>query len=139
MIRRAITGEAAAAEIERQALDAAKTTREDADRDATGTRERALEQARVHVAAVAQATAVLLERVGSMDDQVSALVESLRSGASRLAGDLAAVETNMGELYDAAAGNVAAPSTTEAVAEPTPPPARPSSTPPSPRAAVPQP
>src|SRR6476660_3427801 len=87
--------EATAAEIERQALDAAKTTRADADRDATDTRERAIEQARVHVAAVAQATAVLLERVGSMDGEVSALVESLRSGASRLGGDLAAVETNM--------------------------------------------
>jgi DivIVA domain-containing protein len=108
--------EAAAAEIERQALDAAKTTREDADRDATDTRERALEQARVHVAAVAQATAVLLERVGSMDGEVSALDESLRSGAGRLAGDLAAVETNMGELYDAAAGRTDVPVTTRAMA-----------------------
>jgi DivIVA domain-containing protein len=127
--------EAAAGEIERQALDAARTTREDADRDATDTRERALEQARVHVAAVAQATAVLLERVGSMDGEVSALVESLRSGAGRLAGDLAAVETNMGELYDAAAGRTDVPVTTSGE------PARPSvarsqtpSTPTAPRA-----
>jgi hypothetical protein len=39
-----------------------------------------------------------------MDAQSAALVESLRAGASRLAEDLTAVETNMAELYDAAAG-----------------------------------
>jgi hypothetical protein len=96
--------EAAAAEIERQAREDARTTREDADRDAVQTRSEAIERARAHVAAVAQATAVLLERVGTMDSEVSALVESLRTSAKRLAADLAAVATNMGELYDAAAG-----------------------------------
>ena len=40
-----------------------------------------------------------------MDGEVSALVESLRAGAGRLAGELAALETNMGELYDAASGH----------------------------------
>ena len=96
--------EAAAADIERQARESARTTREDADRDAAQTRAEAIERARAHVAAVAQATATLLERVGAMDSEVSALVESLRRGANRLAADLAAVEANMGELYDAAAG-----------------------------------
>jgi ABC-type transporter Mla subunit MlaD len=96
--------EATAAELEREAADGARTTREQADRDAAGTREDAIAQARAHVAAVSQATAVLLERVGSMDVQVSALVDSVRAGADRLASDLSAVETNMGELYDAAAG-----------------------------------
>jgi hypothetical protein len=96
--------EAAAADIEQQAREAARTTREDADRDAAQTRSEAIEQARSHVAVVSQATAALLERVGTMDGEVSALVESLRAGATRLAADLAAVETNMGELYDAAAG-----------------------------------
>jgi hypothetical protein len=96
--------EAAAADIERQARDEARATRERADSDAAQTREQAIAQARAHVEAVAQATATLHERVGSMDGEVSALVESLRAGADRLAADLAAVETNMGELYDAAAG-----------------------------------
>ena len=105
--------ETAAADIESQALQSARTTREDADRDAQRTREDAIKQARAHVAAVAQAASVLLERVSSMDGEVSALVESLRAGASRLAGDLSAVETNMGELYDAASGR--------AVSEPSPP------------------
>jgi hypothetical protein len=96
--------EAAAADIEQQARESARTTREDADRDAAQTRAEAIERARAHVAAVSQATAALLERVSAMDSEVSALVESLRGGANRLAADLAAVETNMGELYDSAAG-----------------------------------
>jgi hypothetical protein len=96
--------EATAAELERDALDSARTTREEADRDAARTREEAIAQARAHVAAVAQATAVLLQRVGAMDTQVGELVDSVRAGADRLAADLSAVETNMGELYDAASG-----------------------------------
>jgi hypothetical protein len=96
--------EAAAAEIERHALENARQVREDADRDADRTREEAVERARHHVAAVAQVTARLLEHVGSMDGEVSALVESMRAGAGRLAVDLSAVETGMSELYDAASG-----------------------------------
>jgi DivIVA domain-containing protein len=96
--------EAAAAEIERHALDGARQVREAADRAAEQTREEAVEKARAHVAAVAHVAANLLERVGSMDGEVSGLVESLRSGAGRLAADLSAVETGMGELYDAASG-----------------------------------
>jgi hypothetical protein len=96
--------ETAAAEIERHALDAARQVRESADRDAERTREDAVEKARAHVAGVAQVAATLLERVGSMDGEVNGLIESLRSGASRLAADLSAVEAGMGELYDAAAG-----------------------------------
>ncbi len=107
--------ETAAAEIERHALENARQVREDADRDADRTREEAVERARQHVAAVAQVTARLLEHVGSMDGEVSALVESMRAGAGRLAADLSAVETGMSELYDAASGRGAA------VLEPEPP------------------
>jgi hypothetical protein len=96
--------EATAADIEQKASDDARRTRSEADSDAERTRADAVERAQAHVAAVAQATAVLVEHVESMDGQSTALVESLRSGASRLASDLTAVETNMAELYDAAAG-----------------------------------
>jgi hypothetical protein len=96
--------ETAAAEIERNALDAAREAREAADRDAESTRSEAIEKARGHIAGVAQMTATLLERVGSMDGEVGALIESLRAGAGRLASDLGALEENMGELYDAASG-----------------------------------
>jgi DivIVA domain-containing protein len=99
--------ETVAGEIERHALENARQVREAADADAERTREQALIKARAHVAGVAQVAAGLLERVGSMDGEVTALVESLRAGASRLAGDLSAVEAGMAELYDAASGRVA--------------------------------
>ncbi len=96
--------ETAAAEIERQALESARQAREAADRDAAHTREQAVAKARLQVAAVGHVAATLLERVGGMDAEVRGLLDSLRAGGSRLAGDLEAVETNMGELYDAASG-----------------------------------
>jgi hypothetical protein len=108
--------ETAASEIERHSLENARQVREEADRDAERTREEALERARAHVAAVAQVAAGLLERVGSMDGEVSALVESLRAGAGRLAADLSAVEKGMGELYDAASGRGGAQPQVEAPA-----------------------
>ena len=100
--------ETAARELEHQAAQSAYEMREEAERDAEATREQAISQARAHVTAVAQATSILLERVSSMDAEVSALVEGLRAGASMLAGDLAAVDRNMGELYDAASQGAAA-------------------------------
>jgi hypothetical protein len=100
--------ETAAAEIERQALEAAGAAREEAEADAERTRMEAIETARAHVAAVSRMAATLLERVGSMDGEVGALMESLRAGADRLSKDLAAVETGMGDLYDAASGRRAA-------------------------------
>jgi hypothetical protein len=120
--------EATAAELERDALERARQTREEADHDAASTREQAIAQARGQVAFVAQATAALLERVGSMDAEVGALVDSVRAGADRLAADLSAVETNMGELYDAAAGNPAVHAVSGDVMRPSipvPPPATP--------------
>jgi hypothetical protein len=96
--------EATAADIEQKASQDARQTRAEADSDAERTRADAVERAQAHVAAVAQATAILIERVESMDVEASTLVESLRTGASRLSSDLRTVETNMAELYDAAAG-----------------------------------
>jgi len=96
--------EATAADIEQKAADDARQTRAEADSDAERTRADAVGRAQAHVAAVAQATAILIERVESMDGEASALVESLRAGAGKLSSDLTTVETNMAELYDAAAG-----------------------------------
>ncbi len=113
--------ETAAADIERQALADAKDAREQAGRDAQRTREDAIEKARAHVAAVAAATALLLERVSTMDAEVEALLDSVRAGAGRLAGDLATVQTNMGELYDAASGHAAGDPAPSPSAAPPPP------------------
>ena len=94
--------EKASADIERDAREKVQETRDEAMLDAARIREDAIAQARTLVAAVTQATSVLLERVGSMDGELATLVESLRAGATRLTGDLDAVKGNMGELYDAA-------------------------------------
>jgi DivIVA domain-containing protein len=96
--------QATAETIEREAAQDAQRVRAAADADARRTREEAVAHAQQHVAGVSKATEQLLERVGSMDGESRALIESLRTGASRLASDLTAVETNMGSLYDAAAG-----------------------------------
>lgn len=119
--------ESAASEIEHKALDDASSVRDGAARDADHTREEALERARAHVAAVEQAAGGLLERVGSMENEVSALVDSLRAGARRLASDLSAVEGGMHELYDAAAGQGTQTSTPSPA--PQAPPAAPESAP----------
>jgi len=96
--------EATAADIERRAADDAGRVREEADLDAEQTREDAVAQARAHVEAVARATSVLLGRVESLDGEVGTLTQSVRAAADRLAADVAAVERNMAELYDAATG-----------------------------------
>ncbi|HXC45051.1 MAG TPA: hypothetical protein VNU24_00480 [Solirubrobacteraceae bacterium] len=96
--------QATAETIEHQAAEQAHQVREAADTDARRTREEAVARAREHVAAVSQATEALLGHVGSLDGETRALVDSLRSGAGRLASDLSAVEGQMEVLYDAASG-----------------------------------
>jgi DivIVA domain-containing protein len=100
--------QATAETIEREAAEQAHQTRATADAEAKRTREQAVARAQQHVAAVSQATEALLARVGSIDGETQTLVDSLRSGAGRLAGDLAAVEGEMEALYDAAAGRAGA-------------------------------
>jgi DivIVA domain-containing protein len=97
--------QATAETIEREAAQAAQEVRAAADADARRIREEAIARAQERVAAVSQATEVLLARVGTMDGEAQALVESLRTGAGRLADDLAKVEGNMSALYDAAGGS----------------------------------
>jgi DivIVA domain-containing protein len=96
--------QATAETIEREAAQDAQREREAASADAKRTRDEAVARAQEQVEAVSKATEALLARVGSLDTETQSLVESLRSGASQLAGDLAEVETNMGALYDAASG-----------------------------------
>jgi DivIVA domain-containing protein len=108
--------ESAAAEIESDAREAARAAREEADRDARRTREDAVEKARGHAAAVSQAATQLLARVGSMDGEVSRLIDGLRAGAGTLETDLQALQVEMAQLYDASAGRAAAPVRVDATA-----------------------
>jgi hypothetical protein len=52
---------------------------------------------------VADAVGQMLQRVGAMESELGALVESLRTGANRLQADLTLLEGNMGEVYGSSA------------------------------------
>jgi hypothetical protein len=93
--------ESSAYAIEREARDHAEQTATDAARDAQRTRDEAVERSQEHVGKVHEATALMLQRVDAMESELSALVESLRTGANRLNADLSLLSGNMGELYDA--------------------------------------
>jgi hypothetical protein len=93
--------EASAYAIEREARDLAEQTAKDAARDAQRTRDEAVERSQEHVGKVHEATSLMLQRVDAMESELSALVESLRTGANRLNADLSLLSGNMGELYDA--------------------------------------
>jgi hypothetical protein len=101
--------EGSAAAIERDARDSAEQVAADAAREAARTRDEAIERAQDHVGKVHEATALMLQRVDAMESELSALVESLRTGANRLNADLSLLSGNMGELYDAAGRASSAP------------------------------
>jgi hypothetical protein len=94
--------ESSAAAIERDALEHAEQTAQDAAREALRTRDEAVERSQEHVGKVHEATALMLQRVDAMESELSALVETLRTGANRLNADLSLLSGNMGELYEAA-------------------------------------
>ncbi len=96
--------QATAAEIEHQAAEQARQVRESADADAERRARRRLRSARDARRGGVAGHRGAARAVGSLDGEIRALVESLRSGAGRLAGDLSAVEGEMEALYDAASG-----------------------------------
>jgi hypothetical protein len=101
--------EASAAEIEREAREQAGRISKEAARDSQRVRDESIERSQEHVGKVHEATALMLQRVDAMESELSALVESLRTGANRLNADLSLLSGNMGELYDAAGETQAAP------------------------------
>jgi DivIVA domain-containing protein len=108
--------ETSAQEIERQARQDAADIQADAEADARQTREDALAQSRSHLGRVQEASQLMLQRVDAMESELTALIESLRTGGNRLNADLSLLEGNLGELYDSAgagsrsaAGNTPAP------------------------------
>ena len=96
--------EQSAAAIERDAESEAQRIRQDAERDAERTDNEAVERSREHVAKVSEQSSVMLQRVDAMEQELTALVDSLRTGANRLKADLSLLETNMEDLYEASGG-----------------------------------
>lgn len=112
--------ETTAADIERQAQMDAQRIRQDAERASERTREEAIERAQSHVQSVSQATSMMLQRIDAMESELSALIESLRTGANRLTADLTLLEGNMTELYDASGRGAAAAAAPPPPAPPAP-------------------
>jgi cell division septum initiation protein DivIVA len=94
--------EQSAAEIQRQAEEEAKDIRDEAAAEAKRVRGQATDQARDYVGKVSESTSVMLQRVDAMESELTALVESLRTGANRLNADIALLESNMTELRESA-------------------------------------
>ncbi len=92
--------ETSAAEIQRQAEDEAREIRAEASSEAQSTREQATAQAREYVGKVSESTAVMLQRLDAMESELSALVESLRTGSNRLNADLQLLEGNLSEVRE---------------------------------------
>ena len=113
--------EQSAQAIERDAEEQATRIRTDAERDAERTDQEAVERSREYVAKVGEQSSLMLQRVDAMEAELSALVETLRTGANRLKADLSLLEGNMDELYAASGGQRGA--VPEAAAPPAPAPA----------------
>ena len=96
--------EQSAAAIERDAESEAQRIKQDAQREAERTDQEAVERSREHVAKVSEQSSVMLQRVDAMEQELTALVDSLRTGANRLKADLSLLETNMQDLYSASGG-----------------------------------
>jgi DivIVA domain-containing protein len=92
--------ESSAAEIQRQAEEEAAEIRAEASGEAKTTREQATDQARQYVGKVSESTAVMLQRLDAMESELSALIESLRTGSNRLNADLQLLEGNLTEVTE---------------------------------------
>jgi len=124
--------ENSAAEIQRQAEDEAREIRAEASEEAQTTRTQATAQAREYVGKVSESTAVMLQRLDAMESELSALVESLRTGSNRLNADLQLLEGNLEEVQVAARPRPRFESEAEPVRAPAP-------RPPAPAPSVPEP
>jgi len=80
--------ETTAADIQRQAEDEAREIRAEASSEADAAREHATSEARNYVGKVAESTTGMLERIGALESELGALIESLRMGSNRLSADL---------------------------------------------------
>jgi DivIVA domain-containing protein len=95
--------ETSAAEIQRQAEQEAADIRAEASEEAQSTRQQATSQAREYVGKVSESTVVMLQRLDAMESELSALLESLRTGANRLGADLQLLEGNLDDVQSSVA------------------------------------
>jgi hypothetical protein len=100
--------ETTAAQIQADADREAKQIRADARKELRTARQEAQKQAAEYVSKLSQASSSMLERIDAMEQELGTLVESLRTGASRLGADLRLLETNLEEVKGAVSPDVVA-------------------------------
>ena len=93
--------ETTAGDIQRQAEEDARDIRAEASTEAEATREHATGEAREYVGRVSESTSGMLERINAMENELNALIESLRTGSNRLNADLQLLEGNLASVKDA--------------------------------------
>ena len=95
--------EQSAAEIHRGAEDDAREIREEASSEANATRETAQREAREYLDKVSASTSAMTERLNAMEQEMQAMVESVRAGSNRLTADLQQLENSLTDVSGAIA------------------------------------
>jgi len=95
--------EQSAAEIQRAAENDAREIRDEANNEAGATRETAQREAREYLDKVSASTSAMMERVNAMEQEMQAMIESVRTGSSRLTADLQQLETGLTDVSSAIA------------------------------------
>lgn len=95
--------EHSAAEITRAAEDDARGIREEATSEANAMRENATRDAREYLDKVTGSTNAMLERLSAMEQEMNAMIETVRTGSSRLTGDLEEIRGNVADVTSAIA------------------------------------
>jgi DivIVA domain-containing protein len=90
--------EQSAADIEREADLEARRVRQEARESAEKLRADAGTQAREHLQRVSESASTMLERIDAIESELRTLLESLRSGATRVSADLAMLQDTVGDL-----------------------------------------
>jgi vacuolar-type H+-ATPase subunit H len=90
--------ETSAADIQRTAEEEAREIKADADREAHLIRQQASDEARESFGKVSESTTAMLQRLDSMESELTALIESLRAGSDRLNADMQVIGGYVGEV-----------------------------------------
>jgi cell division septum initiation protein DivIVA len=90
--------EQSAAEIQRAAENDAREIRDEARHEADATRENAHREAREYVEKVSASTHAMLERLSAMEQEMDAMIETVRTGSNRLTGDLQQLQRGFGDI-----------------------------------------
>jgi cell division septum initiation protein DivIVA len=94
--------EATAAQIRDEAEEEAKRIRGDAIGEAKAASSRAAAQAGERVTRVSESAVAMLARIEAIDRELSALLDSLRTGATRLSADLTVLQAELADARQAA-------------------------------------